>query len=78
MRSRPIPTETTAANQDIFVAALGELVGISGDMRTLLVEIRDLLAKGAEQEGEVQEEPGAGVEAVIVAETESEDDVDKT
>ena len=28
----------------MFVAALGELVEITGDMRDLLVEIRDLLA----------------------------------
>jgi hypothetical protein len=75
-RSGPIPTETTAANQDMFVAAIRELVGISGDIRDLLVEIRDLLAEGAEQEGQRQEERGAGVEAVIVAETEPEEDVE--
>jgi hypothetical protein len=31
-------------------------------MRDLLVEIRDLLAEGAEQEGQAQEERGTGVE----------------
>jgi hypothetical protein len=72
VRSRPIPTESAAANQDMFVAALGELVEISGDMRTLLVEIRDLLAEGAEQEDQAQE----GVDTVIVAETEPEEDVE--
>jgi hypothetical protein len=76
VRSRPIPTESAAANQDMFVAALGELVEISGDMRTLLVEIRDLLAEGAEQEDQAQEEREAGVETVIVAETEPEEDLE--
>ena len=76
VRSKQIPTETAAANQDMFVAALEELVEISGDIRDLLVEIRDLLARGQEQEGQAQEEPGADVEAVIVAETEPEEDVE--
>jgi len=74
--SKRIPAETAAANQDMFVAALEELVEISGDIRDLLVEIRDLLARGQEQEGQAQEEPGADVEAVIVAETEPEEDVE--
>jgi hypothetical protein len=73
LRSGLIPTETAAANQDMFVAALGQLVEISGDVRDLLVEIRDLLAEGAEQESQAQEGPGAGIEAVIV-ETEPEED----
>ena len=72
VRSRPIPTETAAANQEMFVAALGELVDISGDMRDLLVEIRDLLAEGAQQEDQAQE----GVDTVIVAEPEPEEDVE--
>jgi len=73
MESRPIPTKTAATYQDMFVAALGELVEITGDMRGLLIEIRDLLAEGAEQEAE--EGQGAGVEAVILAETEPEEDL---
>jgi hypothetical protein len=72
LRSRPITSETAAANQDMFVAALGELVRISGEMRDLLVEIRDLLAEGAQQEDQAQE----GVDTVIVAETEPEEDVE--
>jgi hypothetical protein len=73
VRSRPIPTEAAAANQDMLIAALGELVEISGDLRELLVEIRDLLAERADQS---QEEGGVGVETMIVAETEPEEDVE--
>jgi hypothetical protein len=76
VRSSPIPAETAAANPTMFVAAIRELVGISGDMRDLLVEIRDLLAEGAEEQGQAQEGPGTGVEAVIVAETEPDEDVE--
>jgi hypothetical protein len=72
--SRPIPTKTAAANQDMFAAALGELLEISGNMRDLLVEIRDLLAESAEQADQAQEERAAGVETLIVAETEPEED----
>ena len=76
VQSRTTPTETAAANQDRFVGVLAELVRIAGDMRDLLVEIRDLLAESAEQEGQAQEEREPGVEAVIVAETESEEDLE--
>jgi len=72
VRSGPIPAGTAAINQDMFFAALGELVRISGDMRDLLVEIRDLLAEGAQQEDQAQE----GVDTVIVAEPEPEEDVE--
>jgi len=76
VRSKPISTETAATNQDMLFATLGELVGISGDIRELLIEIRDLLAEGAEQEGQAPEERGAGVEAVIIAETEPGEDIE--
>jgi len=45
-------------------------------MRDLLVEIRDLLAEGTEQEGQAKEERETGVETVIVAETEPEEDLE--
>jgi hypothetical protein len=48
------------------------LVATSGEMRDLLAEIRDLLA---EREKRAQEEPEAGVEAVIVAESEGGKDL---
>jgi hypothetical protein len=73
VRRSSSPTETAAANQGMFVAALGELVEISGDVRELLVEIRDLLAERAEQGDQGQE---VGVGTVIVAETEPEEDVE--
>lgn len=76
VRSRPIAAGTAAVNQDRFVGVLGELLGIAGDMRDLLVEIRDLLAEGAEQESQAQEEREGGVEAVIVAETEPEEEIE--
>jgi hypothetical protein len=76
VESRPIPTEAAVANQDMLIAALGELVEISGDLRELLVEIRDLLAERAEQGDQGQEEGGVGVETMIVAETEPEEDVE--
>src|SRR5262249_27233301 len=71
---RSVPADTAAANQDMLIAAVKELVRIGGDMRDLLAEIRNLLAEGAEQQGGTQEERAAGVEAVIIAESEGEED----
>ena len=68
-RARPTSVETVAvleaADRDTLAVALGELVGIAGDMRELLTEIRDLLAEGA-----AEEEPEEGIETVVVTETE--------
>ena len=72
--ARSVPADTAAANQDMLVAAATELVRISGDMRDLLAEIRNILAEGAEQHGGAQEAHGTGLETVIVAQSEGEED----
>lgn len=70
-RFRPIPPRPIRI---CLSQSATELVRISGDMRDLLAEIRNLLAEGAAQQGAVQEERGAGLETVIIAESEEEDE----
>jgi hypothetical protein len=69
-----IAAETVAADEGRLVAVLRQLVRICGDMRDLLAEIRDLLAERRKEGGEAEAEPDAGVETVIVAETEDGED----
>lgn len=62
-----------AAGRDELARGLAQLIMISADMREILVEIRDLLAEGAEEAQAEEEEAGEGRGTVIIAEGEGEE-----